>query len=118
MWEGRGEGSSERQSEKEEDRENDSDGRREKERQTDRKTNGRTDRGKGRRRLIVGSHDRRSLQFSKSCISLQPFQRTNGRQKGELNKRKNVPQASSFFPFFFGGGGGGGGQGGICLFEW
>ena len=109
MWEGRGEGSSERQLEKEEDRENESDGRREKERQTDRKTNGRTDRGKGRRRLIVGSLDRRSLQLSKSCISLQPFERTNGRQKDELNQRKNVPPSFFFFSFFFGGGGGGAG---------
>ena len=82
MWEGRGEGSSERQREKEEDRENESDGRRE--RQTDRKTNGRTDRGRGRKRLIVGSHDRRSLQLSKSCISSQLFEITNGRQKDEL----------------------------------
>ena len=33
-----------------------------------------------------GSHDLRSLQLSKSCISLQLFEITNGRQKDELNQ--------------------------------
>jgi len=36
--------------------------------------------------LMVGSHDRRSLQLSKSCISLQLFEITNGRQKDEFNQ--------------------------------
>ena len=31
-------------------------------------------------------HDRRSLQLSKSCISLQLFEITNGRQKDEWNQ--------------------------------
>ena len=36
--------------------------------------------------LIVGSHDHRNLQLSKSCISLQLFERINGRQKEELKQ--------------------------------
>ena len=36
--------------------------------------------------VMGGSHDRRSLQLSKSCISLQLFEITNGRQKDELNQ--------------------------------
>ena len=36
--------------------------------------------------LIVGSHDRRSLQLSKSCISLQLFEISNGLQKDEFNQ--------------------------------
>ena len=35
---------------------------------------------------MVRSHDRRSLQLSESCISLQLFEITNGRQKDELNQ--------------------------------
>ena len=58
----------------------------------------------------MGSHDRRSLQLFKSCKSLQPFERTNVRQKDELD------EAFFFFFFFWGGGGGGGVV--ICLLEW
>ena len=36
--------------------------------------------------LIVGSHGRRSLHISKSCTALQLFERTNGRQKDEMNQ--------------------------------
>ena len=36
--------------------------------------------------VMVGSHDRRSLQIFKSCISFQLFEITNGRQKDELNQ--------------------------------
>ena len=36
--------------------------------------------------LMVGSHGRRNLQLSKSCISLQLFEMKNGQQKDELNQ--------------------------------
>ena len=36
--------------------------------------------------LMVGSHGLRNLQLSKSCISLQLFEITNGQQKDELNQ--------------------------------
>ena len=44
--------------------------------------------------LIVGSHGRRSWQLSKSCISLQLFERTNGRQKRSVESSIQMcPQA-------------------------
>ena len=57
---------------------------------------------------MVSSHDRRSLQLSKSYISLELFEITNGRQKHDLNQAyKCAPK----YYFFLGGGGGGGGEG-------